>query len=216
MLIDSLIALALIILSNVIVLSAICIIGTKFSKINTLCAIRIRQYFLSTLSTSIACCFLPTHVAAILFIALFFVYRKIIFINDSLELEEIYKLHNVDFQPILKLSCVLKSEYNGTTHKVSDRGCLYSFSQYINSAPYIFIFYCVKFAEQPQNTLIYGLEFFIAITALFIIIAKLIYKLSVSTPTSPFFLCSNLSYIPVAFVGVLYYVIAAFMFISTL
>lgn len=185
MLIDSLIALALIILSNVIVLSAICIIGTKFSKINTLCAIRIRQYFLSTLSTSIACCFLPTHVAAILFIALFFVYRKVLFINDSF-------------------------------HKVSDKECLYSFSQYINSAPYIFIFYCVKFAEQPQNTLIYGLEFFIAITALFIIIAKLIYKLSVSTPTSPFFLCSNLSYIPVAFVGVLYYVIAAFIFISTL
>ena len=111
MLIDSLIALALIILSNVIVLSAICIIGTKFSKINTLCAIRIRQYFLSTLSTSIACCFLPTHVAAILFIALFFVYRKVLFINDSF-------------------------------HKVSDKECLYSFSQYINSAPYIFIFYC--------------------------------------------------------------------------
>jgi hypothetical protein len=64
--------------------------------------------------------------------------------------------------------------------------------------------------------MLYGIEFFIGMTALYIVIAKIIYNISLSTPKSLFFSCPNLSYIPVVFSGLLFYGIAILIFINTL
>ena len=67
-----------------------------------------------------------------------------------------------------------------------------------------------------ENIILYAFEFFIAMTALYIFIAKWIYHLSLSTPNSLFFLCPNLSYIPVILFGLLFYGITILIFITTL
>ena len=63
------------------------------------------------------------------------------------------------------------------------------FSKYLNNSVYLFIFYYVKEGATAGNSsVIYAIEFFIAATALFVIIGKLVYHLSLKTPSSLFFL----------------------------
>ena len=209
----------MIILSNIIVLLAICFLGIRFSKIRILNVIYMRQYFYSMLSTVSISCLFPTTVAAVLFIALFFLYRKVIFKNDALEIQRIYLLYDGKVHlspPIKKFSCVFQCKYTGTETKSVSKDYLYTFYQYLNNAIYIFVFYCVKGMERPPNAVLYGVEFFIAITALFIIIAKLVYYLSLTTPSSLFFLSPRLSYIAVALSGLLFYGVAILIFMTTL
>ena len=220
MLASGLLYLALIvILSNLIVLLTICFWGIRLAKIRILNIIYMRQYFISMLSTVIISYLLPPTIAAILFIAIFLLYRKVIFKNDSLEVQRIYVLYDGEVQlspPIPKFSCIFNCKYMGTESTSVSKDYLYSFSQYLYNAIYIFVFYCAKGVEHPGNTVLYGLEFFIAITALFLVIAKSTYHLFLSSPTSLFFLQPNLSYIPVILIGILFYGLAILIFITTL
>lgn len=216
---NSLIALILAISINTICLSVICFLGIKFSKIREINLINMKQYFYPMLTTVTISCFFPTILAAISFIVLFFFYRFVIFKKTAFQIQQIYELYgeNMEFSPpITKISRVfcLDKTRKGTGRIKKEY--LYTFDKYLNNTIYIFIFYCINEASGPETPILYGFEFFIAVTALFIMFAKLIYKLSVSTPSSLFFLCPNLSYIPVALIGLLFYIIAIFMFKSTL
>ena len=62
---------------NVIILFLISYIGIMFSKLNKLNAIHIRQYFVSMLSTVVISAFLPTVIAAAIFLVLFFLFHKL-------------------------------------------------------------------------------------------------------------------------------------------
>lgn len=217
---NSLITSALIILSNIIILFLICFLGIKFEKLQILNIIHIRQYFFSMLSTVIIGFLFSPLIAMALFIILFFLYKMVIFKNDAFEIQRIYSFYNGSAPlspPITNFSCVFipykcvkkKTEYLKKEYR-------YTFSQYLNNAIYIFVLYCVKDMEAFENTILYAIEFFIAMTALYIFIAKWIYHLSLSTPNSLFFLCPNLSYIPVILFGLLFYGITILIFITTL
>ena len=49
---------------------------------------------------------------------------------------------------------------------------LYSFSRYINNAGYIFLFYCAKNIINSGNTILFGIEYFLEFTALFILLGN--------------------------------------------
>ena len=213
-------ALAVIILSNIIVLFFIYLLGIKFRKIRVTNIIHMRQYFLTMLSTVILGCLFPTLIAVGLFLILFFLYRMVIFKNDALQLQYVYSKYNgsVHLSPSIKSFSYIFLPYKpmGTEKEPLKREYRYTFSKYINNVIYIFVFYCAKGTARPENTILYGFEFFVAITTLYVVIAKLIYHLSLTTPNSLFFLCPNLSYIPVALVGLMFYGVATLMFMSTL
>lgn len=217
---NSLITSALIILSNIIILFLICILGIKFKKIRILDTIYIRQYFFSMISTVIIGCLFSPIIATALYIIFFFLYRIVIFKDDAFEIQCIYSLYNGSIHlspPIKNLSCVLRP-YNCMEKKTGylKKEYRYTFSQYSNSAIYIFILYCVKDMGALENPILYGFEFFIAMTLLYIFLAKWLYHLSLSTPNSLFFLCPKLSYIPVILFGLLFYGISILIFITTL
>ena len=219
MLSDSLLILALIILLNMIIVLIICFLGIRFAKIRILTVIHMRQYFITMLSTGLISCYFSPLIATVLYIALFFLYRKLIFKKDALEEQHIYSLYNGDIHlspPIQKISLIFQCQYIGSETESLSKEYLYSFSRYLDSAVYIFIFYCINGMEHPENAIIYGINFFLAITTLFIVIAKLVYHLSLWTPTSLFFLSPKLSYIPVILVALLFYGVAVMIFMATL
>ena len=216
MLYNSFYALIFIILSNTIALLIICFLGIKLAKIRSLNAIHIRQYFISMLSTVILGCLFPTMIATILFLILFFLYRAVIFKNDSFEVQHIYSEYNGSSPPVKKFSHIFHLYKHIEKNEPLNNDYRYTFSQYLNNTIYIFIFYCIKNIEITERTMLYGIEFFIGMTALYIVIAKIIYNISLSAPKSLFFLCPNLSYIPVIFSGLLFYGIAILIFINTL
>lgn len=216
---NNLIVSFMIILSNIIILLLVCFLGIKFSKIRVLDVIYMRQYFYTMLSTVTISCLLPTIVAAVLYIVLFFLYKRVLFRNYAFEIQRIYLLYGGEVHrasPIQKFSCVFKLRNTRTETGYLCRDYQYTFSKYLNNTIYIFVFYCIKGMEQPTNAIIYGLEFFVAMTALFVIVSKLIYNLALTTPSSLFFLSPTLAYLPVVFSGVLFYGIAILIFITTL
>ena len=215
---ESLIVLTLTILLNAIVLFLISFLGIKFAKIRNETVIYMKQYFISMLSTVIISCLFPPVIIAVLFIALFFLYRMVIFRKDAAKLHSIYTMYESGINPpqIKCFSDIFDLYKQQTTTEIISREYQYSFSSYLNNTIYIFIFYCANGMYQPENIILYGLEFFIVITALYIGVAKLTYNLAVSSPTSPFFLSPTLSYIPVVLAGVLIYTLAIIMFISTI
>ena len=192
-------------------------IGIKFSKLNKLNAIHIRQYFVSMLSTIVISAFLPTIIAVSLFLVLFFIYRNLIFRRDSLEEQLIYSLCDGDVdrcQPIRSFQEMWFFKYEDNREVALQSEYLYSFSRYINNAGYIFLFYCTKNVINSGNTILFGIEYFLAFTALFVVLAKVVYHLSLNTPSSLFYLCPTLSYISVAFGGVLFYFLAILIFLN--
>ena len=215
---ESLIVLTLTILLNAIVLFLISFLGIKFAKIRNETVIYMKQYFISMLSTVIISCLFPPVIIAVLFIALFFLYRMVIFRKDAAKLHSIYTMYENGIDPpqIKCFSDIFDLYRQQTTTEITSREYQYPFSSYLNNTVYIFVFYCANGMYQPENTILYGLEFFIVITALYIGVAKLTYNLAVSSPTSPFFLCPTLSYIPVVLAGVLIYTLAIIMFIHTM
>ena len=215
---ESLSAFLIIILINIIVLLLVCFIGIKLAKIRKLNVIYIRQYFISMLSTLAIALFCPTILAVPIFILLYFLYRGVIFKKDTVEIQKIYSLHNGDVNlapPIQKLSWALLYKHEENDGGAVDKEYCYSLSQYLNNSIYIFIFYCIKNTSNPENTVLYAIEFFVAMTALFIVIGKVIYRLSLATPSSLFFLCPTGSYIPVVIAGVLFYFLTIVIFIHT-
>ena len=170
------------------------------------------------LSTVVISALLPTIIAAVLFLVLFFIYRTVIFRRDSLEEQRIYSLcdGDVDSQLIKNFHELwfFKNEDNRAVSLNSEY--FYSFSRYINNAGYIFLFYCTKNVINSENTILFGIEYFVAFTALFIVLGKTIYHLSLNTPSSLFFLCPNLSYIPVVLPGLLFYFLAVLIFLNIL
>lgn len=215
---ETLIVLTLTVLLNMIVLFLISFLGIKFAKIRNETAIYMKQYFISMLSTVIISCFFSPVIVAILFIALFFLYRMVIFRKDAAKLHSIYAMYESGINPprIKCFSDIFDLYRQQTTTEIISREYQYSFSSYLNNTVYIFVFYCANGMYQPENTILYGLEFFIVITALYIGVAKLTYNLAVSSPRSPFFLSPTLSYIPVVLAGIVIYTLAIIMFISTI
>ena len=213
----SILLLLIVLIINIVVLFVISYIGIKFSKLNKLNAIHIRQYFVSMLSTVVISALLPTIIAAVLFLGLFFIYRNVFFRKDSLEEQRIYSLCDGDvdsYQPIKTFHELWFFKYEDNREIALQSKYLYSFSRYINNAGYIFLFYCAKNIINSGNTIFFGIEYFLAFTALFILLGKAVYHLSLNTPSSLFFLCPNLSYIPVVLSGLLFYFLAILIFLN--
>lgn len=215
----SILLLLVVLIINIVLLFVIFHIGVKFSKLNKLNAIHIRQYFVSMLSTVVISAFLPTIIAAMLFLILFLVYRNVIFKRDSLEEQRTYSLCDGDadrWQTISSFQERWFFKYEDNREVAVQSEYLYSFSRYINNAGYIFLFYCAKNVINSGNMILFGIEYFLAFTALFAVLAKAVYHLSLNTPSSLFYLSPNLSYISVAFVGLLFYFLAILIFLSIL
>ena len=213
------ISILLLLIVNVIILFLISYIGIMFSKLNKLNAIHIRQYFVSMLSTVVISAFLPTVIAAAIFLVLFFLYRMVIFRRDSLEEQRIYSLYDgkVDkCRPIKNFHEFWFFKYEDNQALSLQREYRYSFSRYLNNVCYIFLFYCAKDVVNSGNAILFGIEYFVAVTALFVVLAKAVYHLSLNTPSSLFFLCPNLSYIPVVLSGLLFYFLAILIFLNIL
>ena len=215
---NSFLGLMLIILANILILLMISFFGVKFGKLKEENLINIQQYFFTMLSTVVLCFFFSTILAAFLYIALFFLYRNKIFRKNAFRIQEICQQYDEVVHlapPIKSFSSLFRRPPVAAETENLEKIYLYKFEKYSNQAIYIFIFYCLRNTAGPENALLYGFEFFIAITALFIVLAKVIYHLSLFNP-GPFYLCPNLSYIPVVFGGLLFYGIATFMFLTTL
>ena len=216
---EKLLAAFLIISLNIIVVLIICTIGIKLSKINAINIIYIKQYLISTISTVLICCFLPTIITVIPFIILFFLYRHVIFKKYSILEQKIYTTYNGEIQfckPIKHFSEIFYRSPKINNLTKQNKEYLYSFSLYLNNSIYIFIFYCVKGPMASECTVLYGIEFYIAIFALFIVFEKFIYHITLYSPTSPFSLCPTLAYIPTICSGIVFLTIATIMFISTI
>ena len=214
-----LMTLVFIMLVNTIILLSMCFLGILLHKIRTLNVIQMKQYFITTSSTCIIACLFPPLVTTMLFIVLFFIYKYWLFKNDAYTIQYIYALYNdeVHLAPTLnKFSEVFERKYEHKSREFLKKDYLYSFSRYLNGTIYIFIVYCIRGTVQPEHVVLYGLEYFIVATTLFITIAKAIYHLALFAPNSLFFLCPKSSYIPVAIIAILFYGIAIFVFISTL
>ena len=212
---NSLLVLFLVISANAVILLGICFLGIKFSKINEIHLIRMKQYFYSMLSTVMISCVFPTVFATVLFVGLFFFYRYAIFKRDAFRLQGLYQAYDEN-KPITKFSRIFHTSQGEIGTIKIEKDYLYSFDRYLNNAVYLCIFYCTNETLGPETPILYGIEFFVAITALFVLIAKLIYNLSVSTPSSVFYLCPDLSYIPVVLIALLFYGLATFIFTTTL
>lgn len=215
----SILLLLVVLIINIVLLFLISYIGIKFSKLNKLNAIHIRQYFVSMLPTVVIGAFLPTIIAASLFLVLFFLYRNVIFRRDSLEKQRIYSLCNGDVdrcQTIRSFQEMWFIKYEDNRKVALQSEYLYSFSRYINNAGYLFLFYCAKNVINSENTILFGIEYFVAFTALFVVLAKVVYHLSLNTPSSLFFLCPNLSYIPVVLSGLIFYSLVILIFLNIL
>lgn len=208
--------LLIVLIINIVIFFLISYIGIKLSKLNKLNVIHIRQYFVSMLSTVVISALLPTIIASVLFLILFFIYRNVVFRRDSLEEQRIYSFY-VDVKDYPQISSFQEALFfkNEDNRMVPlQRKYLYSFSRYICNAGYIFLFYCAKNAIYEGNTILFGIEYFVAFTALFIVLAKVVYHLSLTTPSSLFFLLPNLSYVPVVFSGLLFYFFAVLIFLN--
>ena len=214
---------ALIILINSAILLVICYIGVKLSKINMLDVIIMKEHFFVTLSTVIISCVFETVVSALLFISFFFIFRKRLFRKYAFEVQRICNTYDAEANPIpaiKKVSEVFRCVCSPKTNKSLDQEYTYSISRYANNAIYIFIFFCIREIENPTyatasgTAVLFEIEYFIAITALYVVMAKLVYKISFETPSSLFFGHSTLSYIPVAVAGIICYGIGIMMFIN--
>ena len=212
---NSLLVLFLVISANTVILLGICFLGIKFSKINEIHLIRMKQYFYSMLSTVMISCVFPTVFAAVFFVGMFFFYRYAIFKRDAFQLQGLYQAYDEN-KPITKFSRIFHTSQREIGTVKIEKDYLYSFDRYLNNTIYLFVFYCIKDTAGPETPVLYALEFFVAITALFIPIAKVTYNLSLTTSTSAFYLSPNLSYIPVVFGGLLFYGLATFIFTTTL
>ncbi len=171
------------------------------------------------LSTVILSAFLPTIVAAPLFLVLFFIYKTVIFRRDSLLVQQVYSLCDGDMnkcQAIKNFRELWFFKYEDNREVSLHNEHLYSFFQYLNNAGYIFLFYCAKDVVNSGNAILFGIEYFVAFTTLFAVIAKAVYHLSLKTPSSLFFLSHNLSYIPVVISGLLFYFLAILIFLNIL
>lgn len=213
----SLVLLLIVLVVNIVVLSLIGYIGVKFKKLDKLDAIHIRQYFVSMLSTVVMCAFLPIIIAEVLYLAFFFMYEVVIFKKDAFEKQRIYSLRDREsgeFQTVESFRELFFYKYEKNPSGPLHKDYLYSFSHYVNNAGYIFMFYCAKNVVNSGNTVLFAIEYFVAFTALFVVLAKVVYHLALNTPSALFFCRPTLSYIPVAFVGLVFYTLTILIFLN--
>ena len=211
---------SVVILLNTIGVLAFLYVGIKLKKITEYDVIHIKQAYISTVITVVVCTLFPTLISAVLFLLFYLLLRYQVFRKDTVRLANLYDIYagkETTYPPIQRFEQVFsKKQKVGPIEKL-DKDFLYSFSKYLNNSVYLFIFYYVKEGATAGNSsVIYAIEFFIAATALFVIIGKLVYHLALKTPSSLFFLNPNLSYIPATVVGIIYYFLVIVIFRSTL
>ncbi len=67
-----------------------------------------------------------------------------------------------------------------------------------------------------DSRFLYAIEFSVSAVALYLVIGKTIYRVVLHNPGSVFYLSPVMSYVPVIFIGLLYFFVAAVILITTL
>lgn len=202
------------------VFAAILFIGIRFKKINEYNVIQIRQRFLTAVSTIIVFAVFPVSVGAVVYFALYMVFKMIVFKKDASRRQELYAKYEAHKKPYPLIQRFSKEFYLPCTKiddAALDRDFYYSFPTYLDNAvllPLMCLFGAT--AVCSASTLIYAIEFFIVATAIYVLIGKLVYWLAVTNPASLFFLSPRLAYIPIIVIGIVFYLLTAVIFISTL
>ncbi len=92
-----------------------------------------------------------------------------------------------------------------------DKQFKYHFLDYVDSCAPLLVFSLLELVSFSNNPAVYIVEFLIVATIGYAFLGKIVYYLSLNAPTSVFYLSPGLSYIPVIFVGIVYYAVAIIM-----
>lgn len=100
--------------------------------------------------------------------------------------------------------------------KIHDRcsGGRYCIDPCLKSTGILIMYLILGLAETSTHISVYMVEFFFVATIAYSFIGRLIYHVAMNSPTSITYLCPGLSYLPVFVVGVVYYLVAVFIFLS--
>lgn len=159
-------------------------------------------------------------VGTVLWLILFVILRQWIFRINAQRLYELYEKHEKcgsEYPVIRKVAQWKDAYFSPSPSKKTNARFKYHFSQHIASCAsllflWMFRITCISRISIP----VYVLEFLILATVIYIFVGKIIYRIALFSPSSLLYLSPGLSYIPVFFVGIVYYYIAVVILVMTL
>ncbi len=154
------------------------------------------------------------HVGLILWLLLFFILRNIVFKKNAKRLQELYQNYQSckNGYPLVKNMTQWKQAFFQPLDSTKPgRQFKYQFRDHMNSSAPLLIFSFLELVSFSNNTTVYIVEFLIVATAGYVFLGQIVYHLSLNAPSSLFYLSPGLSYIPVVFIGIVYYAVAIIM-----
>lgn len=154
------------------------------------------------------------HIGLILWLLLFFILRNIVFKTDAKRLQELHQqFHSAEngYPQIQNVSQWKQLFFVPKVATKIDKQFKYHFLDYADSCAPLLMFCILDMVDFSNNPVVYIAEFLIVATAGYVFLGKIVYYLSLNAPVSVFYLSPGLSYIPVIFVGIVYYAVAMIM-----
>lgn len=119
------------------VFAAVLIIGIRFKKINEYNVIQIRQRCLTAVFTILVFTVFPVSLGTVVYLALYVIFRMIVFKKDASRRQELYAKYGVHKKPYPLIQRFSKAFYLPCT-KIGDadvdRDFYYTFSDYLDNA----------------------------------------------------------------------------------
>lgn len=153
-------------------------------------------------------------VGLVLWLLNFFLLRNMVFRTDAKRLQELHQqFHSAEngYPQLQNVSQWKQLFFVPKDATKIDKQFKYHFLDYADSCAPLLMFCILDMVDFSNNPVAYIAEFLIVATAGYVFLGKIVYYLSLNAPVSVFYLSPGLSYIPVIFVGIVYYAVAMIM-----
>lgn len=203
----------------IIAFVVVLLIVIKVKRADYYRVIRIRQKFIAFITSVYFFGLGGIAIGMVLWMISFILFRKYIFAIDARRLEELnmhYEKKGRAYPMVENFDQIKKVFFKPSVKEITHSEWNYSFVGHLDALAVLLVLCILNIATISSTPIvIYAIEFLIVATAGYILISKLVYYLALTTPSSIFFLCPKLSYIPVVFLGALYYFVAIIMLLTT-
>lgn len=195
------------------------LIRVKINRLDFYATIQIAQRLLAFILSIFIWGIFTIPAGLVLWLLLFYILRNVVFRTNAKRLQELhYQFHsNKNGYPHIQNVSQWKQVFFIPKHDAKiDKQFKYHFSHHLDSSAPLLIFSLFELVTFSKNTPLYIFEFLIVATTGYVFLGRMVYHLSLNAPNSVFYLSPGLSYIPVIFVGIVYYTVTLIIMLSTM
>ncbi len=188
----------------------------KLKALNYPMAIRLKQKLISFVLSAFIFGLLPLPVGFIVWTAVFFLLRYLVFKKDKYALNTIYRQFEGNLPIVSTPKQIIDAIKTKETREKPLREYGYSFLSYVDSTLVPVLFCCIGLAELNKTPLLlYIIGYFAMAICISLLLCKLFYKVFLNAPQSPSYLSPLGASIIVAALGLIYWFVAVFIFYTT-